>query len=353
MNNTTKNILELRNITKEYDVTVILKGINLNIKEGEFITLLGPSGCGKTTTLRLIGGFEVPNSGSILFENKNFLKTPIHKRMINTIFQNYALFPHLNVFENVAYGLRVKKVPLDEIKKQVMEVLELVNLVNLEDKDIDELSGGQKQRVAIARALINKPKVLLLDEPLAALDLKLRQQMQTELKKLQQEIGITFILVTHDQEEALTMSNRIVVMNQGQIQQVGTPEDVYNEPENKSTARFIGASNIIENAVFIHDNLVTFDEQEFKCRVKGFGEMESNIDIIIRPEDIDIVDEDKGFIHGIVTSITFKGVVWEIIVKTNFRDYLIHTTDSVELQEKVGLRWNIEDIHIMWKEVDE
>lgn len=346
------NILELRNITKYFSGEVVLRGISLNIKAGEFITLLGPSGCGKTTSLRIIGGFENPNSGEILFENQNMLVIPIHKRKINTIFQNYALFPHLNVYENIAYGLKIKRLKAAAIKEAVLEALELVNLIGFQDKDIDELSGGQQQRVAIARALINKPKILLLDEPLAALDLKLRQQMQMELKRLQNELNITFILVTHDQEEAFTMSDRIVVMNQGQIQQVGTPENIYNEPENKWTANFVGASNIIEDAIFVHDNLVNFDNREFRCLDKGYGTNESNIDIVIRPEDIDIVGEKSGYFRGVVKSVTFKGVYWEIIVATRKRKFLIHSTDVIATGKKVGIRWSVEDIHVMWKEVE-
>lgn len=346
------NILELRNITKDFSGEVVLKGISLNIKAGEFITLLGPSGCGKTTTLRIIGGFDDPNSGEILFESQNMLRVPIHKRKINTIFQNYALFPHLNVYENVAYGLKIKKLKIDVIKKAVLEALELVNLVGFQDKDIDELSGGQKQRVAIARALVNKPKVLLLDEPLAALDLKLRQQMQLELKRLQNDLDITFILVTHDQEEAFTMSDRIVVMNEGQIQQVGSPENIYNEPENKWTAKFVGVSNIIENAVFVHDNLVHFDGRDFRCLDKGYGTNETNIDIVIRPEDIDIVGEKSGYFRGTVKSVTFKGVYWEIVIVTRKRNFLVHSTDTVIVGKKVGVRWSVEDIHVMWKEVE-
>ncbi|AGM25725.1 spermidine/putrescine ABC transporter ATP-binding protein [Spiroplasma syrphidicola EA-1] len=348
-----KNILELRNVSKQYEGKVVLKGINLNIKEGEFVTLLGPSGCGKTTTLRIIGGLEQPDSGELLFLGKDLLKTPIHKREINTVFQNYALFPHLNVFNNIAYGLQIKRKKYDYIEREVKKFLNLVGLAGFEDKNVEQLSGGQRQRVALARALINRPKVLLLDEPMAALDVKLRKKMQGELKALQEEIGITFILVTHDQEEALSMSDRIIVMNGGAIQQVGTPTEIYNEPENIWTAQFIGESNIIANAVFVRDNLVAFDDKEFVCSDRGFGEDSNQIDIIIRPEDIDIVSPTKGFFTGIVEEIIFKGVHWEIIVQCPKRKFLIHSTDKVDEGTKVGLHWNVEDIHVMWKEIDD
>lgn len=349
-----KNILELRNITKDYDGQVVLKGISLNIKEGEFVTLLGPSGCGKSTTLRIIAGLESPNNGELYFQGDNLLTVPVYKRQINTVFQNYALFPHFNVFDNIAYGLgfKDKKLSKNEIKKQVKEYLDLVNLPGYEDKKIDQLSGGEKQRVAIARALINKPKILLLDEPMAALDIKLRKKMQIELKKIQQEIGITFVLVTHDQEEALTLSDRVIVLSSGQIQQIGTPEDIYNEPENLWTAQFVGESNIIDNAVFIKDYKVKIDNKEFACVDRGFGENQENIDIVIRPEDIDIIKEDTGFFNGKVISVIFKGVHWEIIVQCDNRNYLIHTTDHEEIDSEVAIKWNTEDIHVMWKDID-
>lgn len=346
-----KNILELRNISKQYEGKVILKGINFNIKEGEFITLLGPSGSGKTTTLRIIAGFEQPNNGELLFLGKNYLKTPVHKREVNTVFQNYALFPHLNVFNNIAYGLKVKHNKFNFIKKEVKKFIQLVGLEGFEDKSIEQLSGGQRQRIALARALINKPKILLLDEPMAALDIKLRKKMQSELKNLQGEIGITFILVTHDQEEALTMSDRIIVMNDGEIKQIGTPSEIYNEPENLWTAQFIGDSNIILNAIFIKDNLVEIDGKKICCVDRGFGKNEDQINIIIRPEDIDIVPIGKGFFTGTIKRINFKGVHWEIIVKCKERKYLIHSTDKVEVGDKVDIWWNIEDIHVMWKEI--
>ncbi|WP_338970296.1 spermidine/putrescine ABC transporter ATP-binding protein [Spiroplasma endosymbiont of Labia minor] len=348
-----QHILELRNVTKEYDGNVILKGISFNIFKGEFITLLGPSGCGKTTTLNIIAGFESTNAGEVLFENKDLLSQSIEKRQINTIFQGYGLFPHMDVFDNVAYGLKIAKVKRDIIFKEVIKHLNLVGLKGYEYKKINELSGGQKQRVAIARALIKKPKILLLDEPMSALDVKLRKQMQEELKRLQEEIGITFILVTHDQEEALTLSDRIVLLNQGKIQQIGTPEEIYNEPENFWVANFVGESNIIQNGEFIEDLKVKFDGKIFNCVDKGFGNNETNIDIVIRPEDIDIEDFGNGYFDGIVESAIFKGVWWEIIVKTKYRNWLVHTTDLVDENEKVAIKWNVEDIHIMWKEIDD
>ena len=348
-----KNILELRNISKQYDGKVILKGISVNIKEGEFVTLLGPSGCGKTTTLRLIGGFEKPDSGEMLFEGKNWLKVSANKREVNTVFQNYALFPHMNVFDNIAYGLKIKKKKFDFIKREVRCFLRLVGLDGFADARIESLSGGQQQRVALARALINRPRILLLDEPMSALDVKLRKKMQSELKALQEEIGITFILVTHDQEEALTLSDRIIVMNKGAIQQVGTPSEIYNEPENLWTAQFIGDSNIISDAIFVKDYLVKIDGKKFPCLDRGFGENEDRIDIIIRPEDIDIVAKGDGYFNGTVESLNFKGVHWEIVVATKHRKYLIHTTDHVEEESKVAVKWNPEDIHVMWKEIDD
>ncbi|KNG78920.1 spermidine/putrescine ABC transporter ATP-binding protein [Mycoplasma sp. HU2014] len=347
------NILELRNVTKEFDGRVILKGISFNIKEGEFITFLGPSGCGKTTTLKIIGGFEKPNSGEILFEDKNLLPIPINKRQFNTIFQSYALFPHLNVFENIAFGLRVKKTKQDMIEREVAKQIRQVGLEGYEEKKVSELSGGQKQRVAIARALVMKPKVLLLDEPMAALDVKLRKTMQEELKRLQREIGITFIMVSHDQEEALSMSDRVVVMNDGIIQQIGTPEEIYNEPENAWVANFIGSSNIITDGTFVKDNLVKFDGKEFVCMDTNFGEKEKNIDIVIRPEDIIIDKVDKGFFNVTVINTTFKGNLWEIIVKTSKgREWIIDTIDEYKVGQKVSIKWKYESIHVMWKEVE-
>ncbi|WBX35877.1 spermidine/putrescine ABC transporter ATP-binding protein [Mycoplasma capricolum] len=347
------NILELRNVTKEYDGQVVLKGISFNVKEGEFITLLGPSGCGKTTILKIIGGSQKPNSGEILFEDKNLIPIPINKRQFNTIFQSYALFPHLNVFDNVAFGLAIKKTKKDIIEREVMRQIRQVGLEGYENKKIDELSGGQKQRVAIARALVMKPKVLLLDEPMAALDVKLRKTMQEELKRLQQDIGITFIMVSHDQEEALSMSDRIVVMNQGTIQQIGTPEEIYNEPENAWVANFIGSSNIITDGIFLEDNKIKFDGKVFECIDTNFGENESSIDIIIRPEDIIIKNPNNGFFNAKVIKTTFKGIHWEVVVETSKkRQWIIHTINEYDIDQQVSIKWKPANVHVMWKEVD-
>lgn len=340
-------LIEIKNLTKEYDGHVVLKGINLGINENEFVTLLGPSGCGKTTTLRIIGGFEEANGGSVLFDGQDISMLPPYKRELNTVFQKYALFPHMNVFDNVAFGLKIKKLDQQTIQHKVLKILEMVGLKDYGNRHILQLSGGQQQRVAIARALVNEPKVLLLDEPLGALDLKLRKSMQIELKNIQKEVGITFIYVTHDQEEALTMSDTIVVLNEGNIQQIGSPTDIYNEPENRFVAQFIGESNIVEG-IFVKDYLVSFDHKQFECVDKGFDENQE-IDIVIRPEDIDIVECDKGLIEGVVSSIVFKGVHYEIIVETENRPYKIHTTDISEIGKKVALRFYPEDIHVMDK----
>jgi len=425
-------LIELKDITKEFNGQVVLRGIDLTIEQNEFVTLLGPSGCGKTTTLRIIGGFVDPSAGEVLFDGESILDTPAHKRPTNTVFQRYALFPHLNVFENVAFGLRVKNDSLStldqikqvqkiyqtkikqtkdqdeikalkreqkekiaylrdpnielkekikdlkkslkttqdrekilneiknlqsqfitkkkieaEIEEKVNKYLKLVGLEGYEEREVHKLSGGQQQRVAIARALINEPKVLLLDEPLAALDLKLRQEMQYELKEIQRSAGITFIFVTHDQEEALTMSDKIVVMNQGEIYQIGTPEDIYNEPANTFVAKFIGESNIIDG-IMKDDLLVSFDGKDYVCVDKGFSRNEP-VDIVIRPEDIDIVEEKEGLLVGVVDSIAFKGVHYEIDVKTKERIFTIHTTDYHELKSKVGIKFGPEDIHVMEK----
>ena len=342
-----ENIIELKNISVSFDDELILDNLNLDIKDKEFITFLGPSGCGKTTTLRLIAGFLEPDSGDVLFENKIINKVPAYKRQVNTIFQRYALFPHLNVYENVAFGLRIKKLPEKEIEEKVKEMLTLVNLVGLEKRNIDTLSGGQQQRVAIARAIANRPKVLLLDEPLAALDLKLRKDMQKELKKIQQQLGITFIFVTHDQEEALTMSDRVVVMDSGKVQQVGTPQDIYNEPKNAFVADFIGESNIVDG-VMLHDFKVEFSGQIFECLDKGFGKNEL-VDVVVRPEDVDIVPVDKGMLTGVVTSVSFLGVHYEIIVDIGGFKWMIQTTDEHFVDDKVGLFIEPDAIHIMKK----
>jgi len=340
-----ENIVELKDISVSFDDELVLDGLNLEIKDKEFITLLGPSGCGKTTTLRLIAGFLEPDSGEIIFENKKINGVPAYKRQVNTIFQRYALFPHLNVYENIAFGLRVKKLPEKEIKEKVSEMLSLVNLSGLEKRSIDTLSGGQQQRIAIARAIANHPKVLLLDEPLAALDLKLRKDMQKELKKIQQQLGITFIFVTHDQEEALTMSDRVVVMDNGKIQQIGTPQDIYNEPKNAFVADFIGESNIVDG-VMLKDYYVEFSGARFDCLDKGFLENEA-VEVVVRPEDVDIVPVDQGMLKGVVTSVSFLGVHYEIIVDIGGFKWMIQTTDEHKVDEKVGLFIEPDAIHIM------
>ena len=342
-----KNVVELKNISVTFDEEKVLDQIDLKIKDNEFVTLLGPSGCGKTTTLRVIAGFVNPDEGDVLFEGESINHLPPHKRQVNTIFQRYALFPHLNVYENIAFGLRVKKTPEQEIKKQVSDILKLVNLSGYEKRDISKLSGGQQQRVAIARAIINRPKVLLLDEPLAALDLKLRKDMQVELKNIQKSLGITFVFVTHDQEEALAMSDTVVVMNEGIIQQIGTPQDIYNEPENAFVADFIGESNILDG-VMKKDFLAEINGREFECLDSGFAENE-RVDIVIRPEDVDIVSLDKGMLSGEVTSVTFLGVHYEIIVDVCGFKWMIQTTDEHKVGEKVGLFIEPDAIHIMKK----
>ena len=309
-----KKLIEFRNIVKNFDGQIVLKGVNLDIYEKEFVTLLGPSGCGKTTLLRILGGFLDADEGSVIFDGEEISKKPPYERELNTVFQKYALFPHLSVYENIAFGLKIKKMSKDVIDQKVMKMLKLIGLEGYENKNTTLLSGGQQQRVAIARALVNEPKVLLLDEPLAALDLKLRKEMQYELKRIQQEVGITFIFVTHDQEEALTMSDKIVVMKNGEIQQVGTPEEIYNEPANSYVANFIGESNIIEG-VMLEDYKVQFDDKTFECVDFGFKKDEK-VDVVIRPEDIDIVDVKDGKMTGEVLSVLFKGVHYEIIVET-------------------------------------
>ena len=426
-------LIELKDVTKEFNGQVVLRGIDLTIEENEFVTLLGPSGCGKTTTLRIIGGFVDPSQGEVLFDGKNILDVPAHKRPTNTVFQRYALFPHLDVFENVAFGLRVKndslstlskikdiqdryqeqikstvdKYEIHQLKKQmkldikylrdpnsdkkkeiqrlqkqlktaatteakediktqindiyetfmdkkmkeediaqkVKKYLKMVGLEGYENRAVHKLSGGQQQRVAIARALINEPRILLLDEPLAALDLKLRQEMQYELKEIQRNSGITFLFVTHDQEEALTMSDKIVVMNQGEILQIGTPEDIYNEPANTFVAKFIGESNIIDG-IMKDDFLVSFDGKDYECVDKGFARNEK-VDIVIRPEDIDIVASGEGLLTGVVDSVAFKGVHYEIDVKTKTRTFTIHTTDYHKEGEQVDIKFGPEDLHVM------
>ena len=346
-----ENIIELRNITKEYDGVAVLDNLNLDIKKNEFLTLLGPSGCGKTTILRIIAGFRYADSGEVVFEGENINDMPPNERHVNTVFQKYALFPHMNVYENIAFGLKIKKMDKKTIDAKVKEMLKLVSLEGFEKKSVEMLSGGQQQRIAIARALVNEPKVLLLDEPLAALDLKLRQEMQRELKKIQQQLGITFVFVTHDQEEALTMSDTIVVMNKGKIQQMGTPEDIYNEPKNSFVAKFIGESNIIDG-IMRDDYRVEFCGREFECVDFGF-EKNENIEVVIRPEDIKMVDPDKGMIKGLVTSVVFKGVHYEITVEENGRTWYLHNTQMAEEGKMLGMDIYPEDIHIMRKVVDE
>jgi len=338
-------IIELVNISKSYNGTEALKGINLYIRRNEFLTMLGPSGCGKTTTLRIIGGFEQPLTGKVLFEGKDITSLPPYKRKVNTVFQKYALFPHMNVEENIAFGLKIKKLDKDTIKKKVKQALELVNLEGYEKRHIDTLSGGQQQRIAIARAVVNEPEVLLLDEPLGALDLKLRKDMQVELKKIQKTLGITFIYVTHDQEEALTMSDTIVVMKDGQIQQIGTPEMIYNEPKNAFVADFIGESNIIPG-IMLRDYQVNFAGKQFACVDKGFSTNEE-VDVVVRPEDINVVAEGEGMLEGTVESLTFKGVHYEIIVRSNGIRWKIHSTKAQEVNQRVGLSILPDSIHIM------
>lgn len=338
-------LISLKNINISFEENIILDDLNLDIMDGEFITLLGPSGCGKTTTLRIIGGFTKPNSGDIFFSGKKINNIPPHKRKVNTIFQKYALFPHLNVYENVAFGMRIRKCPESEIKLRVKELLNIVNLSEFSKRNVNSLSGGQQQRIAIARALANDPKVLLLDEPLAALDLKLRKDMQAELKNIHEQTGITFIFVTHDQEEALSMSDRIVVMDKGKIQQTGTPEDIYNEPKNAFVADFIGESNIIDGTM-ISDYVVEFSGCKFECLDKGFFKREP-VDVVIRPEDIKVCNPTENTINGIVSSVTFKGVHYEIIVDVNGFKWMIQSTIPQQVGKLIGMTLNPNDIHIM------
>ena len=344
---TDTKVIDLKNISKQYDGETVLHDINLYIRDKEFVTLLGPSGCGKTTTLRIIGGFETPDEGKVLFEGKEINDLPPNKRHINTVFQKYALFPHLNVYENIAFPLRIKKTPENEIKERVTEMLKMVALSGFENKDVSTMSGGQQQRVAIARALISHPRVLLLDEPLGALDLKLRKDMQVELKNIQQRIGITFIYVTHDQEEALSMSDTIVVMADGEIQQIGTPTDIYNEPKNAFVADFIGESNIIDG-IMLSDYNVRFAGHTFNCLDKGF-EKNEQVDVVIRPEDVDVVEPEKGMLTGQVSAVTFKGVHYEIIVDIKGFKWMIQSTDYVAPDQFIGLYIEPDAIHIMKK----
>ena len=342
-----KELIRLRDLCMAFDDELVLDHINLYINDKEFLTLLGPSGCGKTTTLRIIGGFATPTAGDVLFDGVRINDVPPYQRQINTVFQKYALFPHLNVFENIAFGLRMQKLPEAEIRQRVMEMLETVSLKGFEHRRPEALSGGQQQRVAIARALVNRPKVLLLDEPLAALDLKLRKDMQIELKRIQQQVGITFIYVTHDQEEALTMSDTIVVMDKGSIQQIGTPEDIYNEPKNAFVADFIGESNIIDGTM-PEDNVVQMYGKRFPCLDGGFAPNEP-VDVVIRPEDIDIVPVEQGQLTGTVTSVTFKGMQYDIIVDFKGFKWLIQTTDHCPEGSRIGIKIDPDGIHVMKK----
>jgi len=340
------HLIDLVGLSKTYDGdTAALKPINLYIRKKEFITLLGPSGCGKTTTLRLIAGFEAPTTGQILFDGQDITNVPPHKRRVNTVFQKYALFTHMNVYENIAFGLRLKKRPEAEIQKKVNEMLHLVGLDGFGKRTVDKLSGGQQQRIAIARALANEPEVLLLDEPLGALDLKLRKEMQVELKNMQQRLGITFIYVTHDQEEALSMSDTIVVMKDGYIQQIGTPTDIYNEPKNAFVADFIGESNIMRGTM-IRDEVVEFDGKVFPCVDKGFGE-NVPVDVVVRPEDVKLSAPENGQVVGVVQSVVFKGVHYEMMIKTENFTWMVHSTESRSVGDSVGLSVIPFDIHIM------
>ena len=338
-------IVSLKDIVVDFDGETILNGLSLDIHDKEFVTLLGPSGCGKTTTLRIIGGFQTPKSGSVFFDGKDIADLPPYKRQVNTVFQKYALFSHLNVFENVAFGLRLKKLPDQEIKTRVLEMLEIVGLKNFARRDINTLSGGQQQRVAIARALVNHPKVLLLDEPLGALDLQLRKEMQIELKRIQQALDITFIYVTHDQEEALTMSDTVVVMKGGIIQQIGSPQDIYNEPVNAFVADFIGESNILDG-IMVRDFLVEINGTQFTCVDKGFRSNEL-VNVVIRPEDIEVVPAIQGQLTGVVKSVVFKGVHYEITVEQAGFDWIIHSTQKQNVGEYIGMNIGPEEIHIM------
>ena len=342
-----KELIRLVNCRMDFDGETVFDSINIYFNNSEFLTLLGPSGCGKTTTLRIIGGFLQPTSGDVLFDGVRINDVPPHKRRVNTVFQKYALFPHLNVFENVAFGLRIAKLPQKEIDARVSEMLEIVSLKGFEKRKPDQLSGGQQQRVAIARALVNRPEVLLLDEPLGALDLRLRKDMQNELKRIQQQLGITFIYVTHDQEEALAMSDTVVVMDRGRIQQIGTPEGIYNEPKNAFVADFIGESNILDG-IMRADYVVEFFGRKFRCLDKGFAKDEP-VDVVIRPEDVDIVPPDSGHLCGTVTSVTFKGVHYDTIVDFKGFKWLIQTTDLHRPGEYIGIRLTPNDIHVMKK----
>ena len=341
-------IVSLKDIVVDFDGERILDELSLDIHDKEFVTFLGPSGCGKTTTLRVIAGFITPKSGNVFFDGKDIASVPPYKRQVNTVFQKYELFPHLNVYENVAFGLRLKKLPEETIRPKVLEMLETVGLRGFERRSINQLSGGQQQRVAIARSLVNQPRVLLLDEPLGALDLKLRKEMQLELKRLQREMNITFVYVTHDQEEALTMSDTVVVMNKGNIQQIGSPQDIYNEPRNAFVAKFIGDSNIVDG-IMEKDFLVSFGGQEFACVDRGFKPREP-VQVVIRPEDVDIVPPSAGKLTGLVREVIFKGVHFEMHVDVEGKEWLIHSTQASQPGELIGMNIGPDEIHIMSRE---
>ena len=349
MSGKSENIIELKHISKVYSDNGFkaVDDFNLEVKRGEFVTFLGPSGCGKTTTLRMIAGFELPTDGQILLNGEDISQLPANKRPINTVFQRYALFPHMNIYENIAFGLKLKKLPKEEIRKKVKHVLDMVDLEGFEDRKISTLSGGQQQRIAIARALVNEPEILMLDEPLGALDLKMRKEMQIELKNMHDQLGITFIYVTHDQEEALTMSDKIVVLSEGKIQQIGTPEDIYNEPKNAFVADFIGESNIV-NGTMLEDLKVEFCDHVFTCVDKGFNTNEA-VDVVIRPEDIEITSPENGMITGKVNSVKFKGVHYEIEVLEHEHKWIVHNIKNAEIGAMVGLNISPESIHIMRK----
>ena len=338
-------IVSLKDIVVEFDGQKVLDGLSLDIHDKEFVTFLGPSGCGKTTTLRVIAGFVTPKSGNVFFDGKDIANMPPYKRPVNTVFQKYALFPHLNVFENVAFGLRLKKMTEDEIRPKVLEMLEIVGLKGFERRSIHQLSGGQQQRVAIARSLVNQPRVLLLDEPLGALDLKLRKEMQLELKRLQREMNITFVYVTHDQEEALTMSDTVVVMSGGKIQQIGSPQDIYNEPKNAFVARFIGDSNIVDG-VMLKDFMVNFGGHDFTCVDRGF-KVNEPVQVVIRPEDVQIVPPSVGMLTGLVREVIFKGVHFEMHVDVEGYEWIIHSTQASQPGELIGMNIGPDEIHIM------
>ena len=347
-----QSLIDLVNISKSFDGDMVLDDLCLSVKENTFVTLLGPSGCGKTTTLRIIGGFEKPDSGKVIFEGSDITKLPPNKRQLNTVFQKYALFPHMNIAENIAFGLKIKGKSKSYIDDKIKYALKLVNLDGFENRSVDSLSGGQQQRIAIARAIVNEPKLLLLDEPLGALDLKLRQDMQYELIRLKNELGITFIYVTHDQEEALTMSDTIVVMNQGYIQQMGSPEQIYNEPENAFVADFIGESNIVDG-IMLQDELVEIFGAKFPCVDKGFGHNKP-VDVVIRPEDIDLVKPEEGTLTGVVTHLIFKGVHYEMEVTTpNGFEWLVHSTDMFPVGQEAGIHIEPFEIQIMNKPASE